>query len=157
MAGNAAYYVAAAVVAGAAVESEEANKRAKKAEDIQEERADVERAVQHESAARSRRAEVRKRLVATGEIENLAVQTGGSGGTAATQSVASVATNTAANTGAISEKVGVQNQLSNLQTDLFKTQTPTGLERGASLVQSAGSAIMPFAAALSTSAKKGKE
>ena len=139
MAANAAYWVVAAAVGATAVESEEANKRANKAEDIQEERADVEKAIQQEAASRSRRSEVRKGLRARGDIENLAEQTGGTGGTAATQSVASVATTSAANVGQINSTVAGKNAVSDLQTDLFKTQQPTDLERGAGLVKTGAS------------------
>ena len=131
--GNAIYWLAAAVVGATAVESEEANRRANRAEDIQEEQAGVEKAIQQEAASRSRRTEVRKGLRARGDIENLAVQTGGTGGTAATQSVASVATTSAANVGQINSTVAGKNAVSDLQTDLFKTQKPTDLERGAGL------------------------
>jgi len=122
----AASYIA---VAALAVQGHQQAERAKKAEDIQEEKAGVERAIQQDSAARSRRAEIRKRLVATGEIENVAAQTGGTGGTAATQSVASVTAQSAANIGAINRKVESQNIMTDLQEDLFKANQPGTLEQ----------------------------
>lgn len=128
---------ASAVAIGAlAVSSIEQTKRAEQAQDIQEERSEVERGIQQETAARARRAEVRKRLQATGEIENLAAQSGGTGGTAATQSIATVATQSASNIGAINAKVSGQNILTDLNRDLFRTQTPTDLERAAGFTAS---------------------
>jgi len=136
MAVNAGNIALAALATATVVSEVEADKRAKKAEDIQEEQADVDRATQAQSAARERRKQVRQRLVAQGQIENVASQTRGTGGTAAEQSSAVAATQAASNIGQINTTVATKNLQTSLQEDLFKTQIPTGLERGAQVVGS---------------------
>lgn len=125
-----------------AVQVSEEDKRTRKAQDIQEEQADVDRATQAQSAARERRKQVRQRLVAQGQIENVASQTGGTGGTAAVQSSAVAATQAASNIGQINTTVATKNLQTSLQEDLFKTQIPTGLERGAQIGASLSSAFL---------------
>lgn len=124
------------------VSAVESDKRAKKAEKVQEEQADVDRATQAQSAARERRKQVRQRLVAQGQIENVAAQTGGIGGTAAEQSSAVAATQAASNIGQINTTVASKNLQSSLQEDLFKTQIPTGLERGAQVASGLSSVFL---------------
>lgn len=132
----------AAFLVTTAVQVSEEDKRTRKAQDIQEEQGDVDRATQAQSAARERRKQVRQRLVAQGQIENVASQTGGTGGTAAVQSSAVAATQAASNIGQINTTVASKNLQTSLQEDLFKTQIPTGLERGAQIGASISSAFL---------------
>lgn len=133
-----------------AVSAVEQDKRARKAEGIQEEQADVDRAVQAQSAARERRSQVRKSLVARGQIANVAAQSGGTGGTAAVQSSAVAQTQAASNIGQINATVASKNLQTSLQEDLFKTQIPTGLER---VAQVTGAVAGVFAASGGTKKK----
>ncbi len=112
----------------------EQDKRANKAQKVQKEQIAVDKAQQASSAARERRSQVRKALVARGKIENVAAQSGGTGGTAAEQSIAVAQTQAASNIGQINTSVASKNLQTSLQEDLFKTQIPTGLERGAKVV-----------------------
>ena len=132
----------AAFLVTTAVQVSEEDKRTRKAQDIQEEQGDVDRATQAQSAARERRKQVRQRLVAQGQIENVASQTGGTGGTAAVQSSAVAATQAASNIGQINTTVASKNLQTSLQEDLFKTQIPTGLERGAQVASGLSSAFL---------------
>lgn len=119
-----------------------ADKRAQQAHKTQKKQADVDRASQAQSAARERRKQVRQRLVAQGQIENVAAQTGGTGGTAAVQSSAVAGTQAASNIGQINTTVASKNLQTSLQEDLFKTQIPSAGERVAGVASSLAGAYL---------------
>lgn len=122
------------IAATAAVVSAGASEvRGSRAEKLQKEQAKLDQFTQREKAAKERRAQIRRRLAAEGQIANIAAQTGGTGGTAAEGSIASVRQQAATNIGAIGTRVTTQNLQTNLQSDLFKTQAPSTLENLAGL------------------------
>ncbi|MBL4940482.1 MAG: hypothetical protein JKY81_02320 [Colwellia sp.] len=135
----AAVTAAVILIAATAAQANETRQQGKRVERAEEKRATIEKGIQGESAARSRRAEVRKRLTAVGQIENVAAQTGGAGGTAATQSISSVQTQSASNIGAINARVAGQRALTDANQDIFKAQQTSSTQLALGVVQSGAS------------------
>lgn len=134
---------AVSVLAAATVYSaSEQNRRAAEANRIKKKQAAADRATQSATAARERRRQIKQALLARGDIQNVAAQTGGTGGTAAEQSQAVATTQAASNIGQINTTVASQNLQTSLQEDLFKTQIPSAGERVAGVAGSLAGAYM---------------
>ena len=103
----------------------------------EEARAGVERAIQGEEAARSRRQTIREAMIKRAEIENIAGAVGQQGSSAAISGAQGVTAQRNTNLGDINTSLGLSNAMTSAQSNLLRAQQPSPLQQIGQAAQTA--------------------
>jgi hypothetical protein len=131
--------VAGVLLFTTAVTAISSRRREKKAERKAEELKQVELAQARDSAARERRQQIRQVRSAQAKIRNVEAASGESVGSAAIAAAANVQSQASENIGTINTTFATNVMKSELESDIFKLQQPSDLERTADFIGSAAS------------------